>query len=438
MKPIHLLNCCILSLTFCLNGLPASAKADILMYNAGPHNGNLGGRASADALCASSQPSRYAQARAFLSVDGTDEIRDMPANYKIPSDESIVGTTDVLIANNWNELLTGSLRTSLGVAVAGMKGASWWSGSTAAGALNSENCSGWSTDAGEQFGGVGLGDHTTSWWIDFDLAFPACQVSSGLFTLSFFGINVDVQVTLNVLCVAYNPTHTDDAEPPSDPPPSEPPPSDPPPSDPPPSEPPVPPTDGNMDPKIFCNGVEIVSTEAILQDNFEDVGLPCGTTSHCELKTGLVTLLAKDITTAACPTVVPQTVSTIPTTISTTASTITSTTTSTTYTTPSLRSDWPVFVEVDGSGSGTVKSNIGIACHTTDCVHVFDDVEGPYAICNPDACTDMVKTLTTVTLTPEPDPGSEFSSWGGHHDCVDGNIIATGGKLCIAYFREKR
>ena len=49
------------------------------MYSVVPHNGNLGGQAGADALCVSQQPGRYAQAHAFLSVDETDEIRDMPA-----------------------------------------------------------------------------------------------------------------------------------------------------------------------------------------------------------------------------------------------------------------------------------------------------------------------------------------------------------------------
>jgi len=416
MKPINWLNCCVLLMTFCLNGLPISAKADILMYSVGPHNGNLGGRAGADALCASQPPSGYAQTHAFLSVNNTDEIRNMPANYKIPSDEPIVGTTGDLIANNWNELLTGSLGTSLSTAVTGMIGTGWWSGSTAAGALNSENCSGWSTDADVQYGRVGLGSEASSWWIDFDLVLPACQVSSGLFTLSVLGINMEVQVTLNVLCVAYNPKHTDDAEPPSDPPPS-----DPPPSEPPPSKPPVPPIAGNMDLKFFRDGVEVVPTDAMLQGNFEDPSLPCGTTYHYELKTvtatGMSTLLAKDVTTAACPTPV-----------------IYQTTSTTTYS----RSDWPVFIEVDGTGSGTVRSNIGIACQTTDCVQIFDEVEGPYAICNPDFCKEMVNTFTTVTLTPEPDPGSVFSSWGGHPDCVDGEITVTGGKLCIAYFREKR
>jgi hypothetical protein len=423
MKLINLLNCGVLTMTFCLNGLPISAMADILMYSVGPHNGNLGGRAGADALCASQQPSGYKHAHAFLSVKETDEIRDMPAKYQIPSDEPIFGTSGVQLANNWNELLTGSLDTSLDAAVAGMKGASWWSGSTAAGALNSENCSGWSTtDADIQYGRVGLGDQASSWWIDFDLVLPACQVSSGLFTLSFLGMSTSIEVKLNVLCVAYNLKNPGDIPPSSEPPTAESPLSD---SSIPKSlssDPPIrlpPPTTGKSDLKVFRNGVEIVPTEAMLQGNFEDSSLPCGTTYHYELKvasaTGMLTLLAKDITTAACPTPVIY---------------------QTTPSTPYSRSDWPVFVEVDGdgTGSGTVRSNIGIACHTTDCVQIFDEREGPEAVCNPDFCQEMVDTNTTVILTPEPDPGSVFSSWGGHPDCVDGEITVTGGKLCIAYF----
>ena len=43
-------------------------------------------------------------------------------------------------------------------------------------------------------------------------------------------------------------------------------------------------------------------------------------------------------------------------------------------------------------------------------------------------------TASTVTLTPQADLGSYFSSWGGHQDCLTSPMLMNSGKLCIAYF----
>ncbi len=63
---------------------PPQPVQAIVMYNAGGSgfDGNLGGRAGADALCQASgnRPAGYTNFRAFLSVNGGDEIQDMPGN----------------------------------------------------------------------------------------------------------------------------------------------------------------------------------------------------------------------------------------------------------------------------------------------------------------------------------------------------------------------
>ena len=51
--------------------------------------------------------------RSFVSVDATDEIRDMPANYNIPTTETILDRMGSAvgdeIANNFADLLDGTL-----------------------------------------------------------------------------------------------------------------------------------------------------------------------------------------------------------------------------------------------------------------------------------------------------------------------------------------
>jgi hypothetical protein len=75
-----------------------------------------------------------------------------------------------------------------------------------------------------------------------------------------------------------------------------------------------------------------------------------------------------------------------------------------------------LFVSVDGSGQGRVISDPqGIDCSSDKCQYPYDQA-------------------TQVTLTPIPADGSKFSSWGGNTDCVDGEVIMTSNKLCIAFF----
>jgi len=72
-------------------------------------------------------------------------------------------------------------------------------------------------------------------------------------------------------------------------------------------------------------------------------------------------------------------------------------------------------VTKDGTGLGTVISNpVGIDCGA--------------------ACSVDFPTLSAVTLTPTPDPGSIFMGWGGDPDCSDGDVIMDMDKTCNATF----
>jgi len=103
--------------------------------------------------------------------------------------------------------------------------------------------------------------------------------------------------------------------------------------------------------------------------------------------------------------------------------------------TPGLPENLSLFVQVDGSGRGKVTSDTGLLCQSSDCQ--VDNNSGALK-CNPEACSQVIKTLTTVNLKPVAETGSVFSSWGGHPECIDGQVVMTGGRLCVAYFRKQQ
>jgi hypothetical protein len=128
-----------------------SILLDPILYDLGnTHNGNVGGRAGGDNLCANSpnKPAGYSHYRLFVSVSAADEIRDMPDNYSVPTNLAIRSTNGTLLANNWADLLDGSINASLSNAGV-IDQSNWWTGSNADGSLGGGNCSGWTSSGGE-------------------------------------------------------------------------------------------------------------------------------------------------------------------------------------------------------------------------------------------------------------------------------------------------
>jgi hypothetical protein len=159
------------ALEVCVSGgqweILASIRVPVL-YSAGAHNGNLGGRAGADATCtnAADKPTGYSHYHALLSVNADDEIRDMPANYGVPTSMPIYSPNRTLIANTWADLLDGSISTTLSDAGVAPPNKLWWSGSQSDGSLlNFYECGGWLTSSTSQPGGVGLTFRSDSIWI---------------------------------------------------------------------------------------------------------------------------------------------------------------------------------------------------------------------------------------------------------------------------------
>jgi hypothetical protein len=169
-------------------------ESSVVLFDGGVKQLNTawGGRTGLDAACraaATTKSISKPSIHALISVAEGDEIRDMPSNYEIPAQVPIVGPTDIVIANGWADLLDGSIATTLlSAEVVPVVGLMWLSGSTESGALDEQNCQGWT------YGGThntirarfGSTSSTSSDWISNGVATAPC--SSDAF---------------RVLCVAY-------------------------------------------------------------------------------------------------------------------------------------------------------------------------------------------------------------------------------------------
>ena len=137
-------------------------------------NGNMGGRTGVDNICKSIIDTELinmfnnscTNIRAFISVSSTDEIRDFPTIYSVPTNVKVRSENGRLIANNWSGLLasnsggdpTGILGTLYGLT--GFHGGEesvtkyYWTGSNSDGS-EATNCNGWTTGSNTSSGKVG-------------------------------------------------------------------------------------------------------------------------------------------------------------------------------------------------------------------------------------------------------------------------------------------
>lgn len=141
----------------------------LVLFDGGSVSGAIGGRAGADAMCAAAV-SGYpgvptANTVALLTVDAGDEIRDLPWIYGVPTERTVVGPSGSVVANDWADLLDGSIEQSLGSAGVLTTGSFWYSGSTAFGTLAPTTCTGWTHGSALLDGRYGYYLDTDSGWI---------------------------------------------------------------------------------------------------------------------------------------------------------------------------------------------------------------------------------------------------------------------------------
>jgi hypothetical protein len=141
--------------------------SDLFLFSTALVDGLRGKRAGLDTLCANRRSSNYPglpsdNVHAFISVDNNDEIRDMPTKFGLPTYVPIKGPTDSVIADNWADVLDGSIDQTLqnaGIATTG-----WWSGSFSDGSIAPNNCLSW--DSGTDTGRIGYVGMTDGNWIN--------------------------------------------------------------------------------------------------------------------------------------------------------------------------------------------------------------------------------------------------------------------------------
>ena len=152
-------------------GGTTSASA-IYMYLASspPTNGDLRNgqptaRLGADLRCQTAPPvlpEPCGTTHAFISLTGTDEIRDMPANYGVPTTLPIYppGGASLQLAANWTDLLNPAVNLDRSLTAAGLAGGgAYWSFSLSDGSLGPSNCSNGTSSA---ISGAAPGDTTVT------------------------------------------------------------------------------------------------------------------------------------------------------------------------------------------------------------------------------------------------------------------------------------
>lgn len=112
------------------------------------------------------------EVHAFISVSGSDEIRDM-----LPGNRPIQTAGGQVIAASKSDLLDGDIIDSLnnlGVTSA----ENYWTGSTRSGALDNENCNSWTFATSDKYGTVGAFGYNNFNWISS--GFGACSQMNAL------------------------------------------------------------------------------------------------------------------------------------------------------------------------------------------------------------------------------------------------------------------
>jgi len=137
---------------------PGVSSAGRVIFGGGAY-----GRSSVDGLVASGTvPGVCAgkTVRAFISVNTTDSIANMPANHGVPTSQPVIGALGPQLAADWADLLDGAIAANLQTATG--LGNFFWSGSDDTGAATT-HCSSWTSSSNN--GWNGRHDLASSSWL---------------------------------------------------------------------------------------------------------------------------------------------------------------------------------------------------------------------------------------------------------------------------------
>jgi hypothetical protein len=139
------------------SSLPKPADSIVFFSTHQVFKGDFGGRSEADQICRNNLDNNSvfmfhnscSNVRALISVNADDEIRDMVANYGVPTDRELRGINDVRFGTSWDNVTSESFLIPMSKATPLQLGGNRaWSGTIAGGALGSKHCTNW-TDASD-------------------------------------------------------------------------------------------------------------------------------------------------------------------------------------------------------------------------------------------------------------------------------------------------
>jgi hypothetical protein len=157
--------------TFTFTNTPTPVPNHLVLYLGGVSEGNIGPRNTGDAFCAANLPAGFSNYRVFIGYSSSDSISNMASNYGIPTSLPIQSVTNVVIANDWADLMDGTIDVALSAAGVLSPGDWWWSGSEDGFGTHIDgttaNCTGWTSNNGADPGIAGYhGDPNSSWLRD--------------------------------------------------------------------------------------------------------------------------------------------------------------------------------------------------------------------------------------------------------------------------------
>jgi hypothetical protein len=144
---------------FNTSNLPKPTNS-IVFFSTQSVTGDFGGRSGGDQICRNNLDNNSvfmfhnncSNVRALISVDANDEIRDMVANYGVPTGRDLRGTNDIKFGTSWDNITSESFLVPMSNAVLPFGGSRAWGGTTTGGALSSQHCTNF-TDASGGSGG---------------------------------------------------------------------------------------------------------------------------------------------------------------------------------------------------------------------------------------------------------------------------------------------
>jgi len=169
----------------CVGGLCQQSR--IVFVTQDTHNGNLGGLEGADTICneAANDANLPGNYYAWLSTSDSS-----PSERFEPTNRSFVMPNNVMVANNWDDLIDGMLITGIGVdqfggpveVAIGCSSGYVWSATTTSGELNGiHHCLNWTTFSPSFEGHTGIPGLPDATWTESPCLPQGCAANMHLY-----------------------------------------------------------------------------------------------------------------------------------------------------------------------------------------------------------------------------------------------------------------